>query len=1463
MSDPVTNARVVNEMRMLEETQNNAVKEKARQLGIPMRKEGPGNKVSMLYDFINDEPLYRTTFNANAAISSAANQLYPSPYELDGAGVKIGVWDEGSVRSTHQEFGTRVTKRNSGAADSDHGTHVAGTIGAVGTQSNAKGMAPAVSIDSYDWNSDYSEMTAAAATGPGDTARIPLSNHSYGFFAFTADMGRYEDQASTVDSLASGLPYYLPFWAAGNDQQDLPAKGGFQSITYLGLAKNVLTVGAMTDAVSGGGRDPLAGTIAEFSSLGPCDDGRIKPDIVANGVDVYSPVSTSNTSYDTYSGTSMATPSALGSASLVTELYAREFSGQRMRASMMKALLIHTADDVGNPGPDYTYGWGLINSKAAADLILAHKLSLGRPKLMEGTVTNAAKTKTHTFTWDGFTPIRATLNWTDPAGAAQTDADSRTPNLRHNLDLKITAPDGTTVYQPFVMPFVGNWTTPSMSLPAITGKNNVDTVEQVFVNSPAQAGEYVVTVSLDGSLTTASQAYSLVLTGGTEQEINPPPTVSLTSPLNGASFLTTDTVTVSATASDLALGGLPGAVSQVEFFNGATSLGVVTAFPYSVNFTPPGAGVYVLSAKATDNEGSSATSPVATIYVLGGTGVPTISSFTPTEGPANTLVVITGDNLINVTSVKFNNAEAEFVVNSGTQITATVPPLGTTGAISVTNFFGTANSASPFVILQPPVLISQIYGGAGNAGSTYNRDYVELYNRSGVSQSITGWTLQYADSNGLEWTSTPLSGTIAAGRYFLIALGTGTIGSNLPTPNVSGSTQINATAGKIALMSSNVLLSVSSPIGNPDLEDLVGYGSANAFEGSPAPSPSTTTAIFRAGAGANDADNNSVDFAVAPPFPRNTSSLPSQSPVITSPTSASATKGEPFTYQITATNSPTTYNATGLPSGLFVNALSGLISGSPTVEGIFNATITATNPFGTGPGALQITIAPGAPVATLFTENVGPGGGTSSIGINSYTGFQNQSSPTIDITTTPVSSASAVEYSAPSSGYTGASGGRYVKIPNIVNNDLKISGLSTKDYINRTLTFGLRTSHTANLSNLIVRHSLNNINWTNLTLTGLPTAINQWVLVTASGLPESENFYLQFLQNGTVATFLIDDITITGTLPILGPPDIETSGTVQAVHSVYGSTSPQPSFFSVSGADIGPNGILITPPPGFEVSKTSGGNSGYAATQTIARLSSLGVVPNTSVYVRLKSDISAGSYSGNISCSSGGAQTLVPVPSSDVARKTATITAEDRSKAYGDVLTLGSGQTTGFTLSGMALGETIDSVTLTASGGTAADAQPGNYSITPSDATGGTFNPANYDFDYVQGTLTVSGQTYNDWVNSHPNLQNPTQGFDSDGDDLTNLMEFYMALDPEQPSVSGITVNNTPGFLSMTYRRAKGISGVEGTVKWTSDLLSNTWSTQDVVETFEDMGTYQLRTATVPTTSEESRKFMRLEITPE
>jgi hypothetical protein len=1433
MTDPEVRARVVAEMRALQQAQDESVEEKARRLGIPIRIDGPGHKVSILHDFRGDEPLYRTTKNRNAAISTGANLLAPAPYNLSGQGIKVGVWDGGSVRSTHQELTGRVTKKNSSAANDDHATHVAGTIAASGVQPAAKGMAPQATLDSYDWNSDYTEMTAAGTASASDTTGIPLSNHSYGYNATTSDMGRYEDEAVAVDAIAASLPYYLPFWAAGNEQDVLTAKGGFQSITFNGLAKNVMTIGAVEDAVSGGVRAPANGTITSFSSLGPCDDGRVKPDLVANGVDVYSSIALSNTAYDgTYDGTSMATPNALGSAVLLAQLHAREFSGRRMRASTLKSLLIHTADDRGNPGPDYTYGWGLVNVKAAADLILAHKNSLASPKIIEGTITNAAKTVDHGFTWDGTSPIRATLCWTDPAGAVQSGADSRTPNLRHNLDVKITAPNGTTVYQPFVMPFVGTWSTASMSSAATTGKNNVDNVEQVYLATPGQSGTYTITVSLDGSLTTSNQVYSLIVTGGSSTPTNPPPDVAITAPAADSTYLFSGgAVSLAATASDLALGGAPGNVARVEFLQGTTSLGIDTSAPYEIVWSPPGPGSYALTAKATDNEGVSAVSAAINIHVLSGNGAPVVSSFAPGSGKPGSTVVLTGGNFAAVGGVRFNGVNADFTVDSFGQISAIVPANATTGRITVVNPYGSGESSGDYTILEAPVLISQIYGAGGNSGAVYNRDYVELHNRSEVPINLAGWSVQYASASGTSWQSVSLSGNIAPGKYHLIGLGSGSSGAALPTVDTSGTINMSATTGKVALLDTPTMLTGSSPLGNPSIQDFVGFGTANASEGSPAPAPSSTTAIFRLGGGSTDTGNNSADFTTGVPSPRNSSSGTPVLPVITSAATATGTVNTAFSYQISATNAPTSYGAGGLPAGLTVNTATGLISGIPTGTGTTNATITATNGAGTASANLAITTNPAAGGPALLSEDFA----SLSTGNNT--------------TTTGASTAWAGNANFPNVSAAYEAGG-CVKLGTsnapgfLTSKTLDLSGNGG----NFTVSFKVKGWTTVEGSIRVTPTGVaaQTASYTNVMSGGFAT-------ITFNFSGGQANSTIKF--ETTAKRAYLDDIVVSHTVSP-NPPLITTTGTLGAADSIYGSPSATPTSFTVSGTNMS-TGILVTPPAGFEVSQ-SGAGSGYAPTQAVG---AAGTIASTTIHLRLAAGINAGSYSGEVVLTSAGAAPVtLPAAISEARPKLLAITANHATKPFGDMITFGSGQTA-FGTSGLVGSETVGSVTLTASGGTSSNDHPGDYSITPSDATGGTFNPANYDIDYVAGILTVIPRSYADWLLLYPTLAQTGLTDDPDGDGQRNLMEYFAGTHPGISNAQPITFSRNGNILTFTYRRAKGTTGVTGLVRWSPDLTNATWSAAGINETSEDMGDHDVVTATLEVPPGTRGIFMRLEAT--
>ncbi len=639
---PADRATSVARIKALENERAEQARTKAKALGLQMRVEKPNGGVMEIVDFEGDQPIYIETKNLNAAISTGADLLQTSPYSLDGSGLTVGVWDAGGVRNTHQEFATdsRVTIKDGGAFDA-HATHVGGTIGAAGFNPTAKGMVFNAKIDSYDWNNDLSEMASRAATSPDQfDTKIYISNHSYGYVegwsgnvwtgngtdqnAADHNFGQYSSIAASQDSLLYNAPYYISFWAAGNDGNDNPTAGakvfiggkevaydptkhpagdgvyrnGFEMISAHGISKNVITIGAANDAVTSGLRDPSKSTLASFSSTGPTDDGRIKPDLVANGVQLFSPVDDSDTAYDSYSGTSMASPNAAGSAALVVDQYKRLLNSA-MRSSTLKGLLIHTATDIGNPGPDYKYGWGLVDAKEAADLVIDHHANPTKERIREDALTLSETSKTFTFLWDDVSAIRATICWTDPVGAPTTAHDSRTSVLNNNLNLKLIAPDGTE-YFPFVMPFVGTWTVESMNAIATTGVNNTDNVEQVLITNPGKTGEWRAVVDYAGSLTGAQQHFSLIMTGVLDPNSIKTPVLDAVLINNDAVYTTSADVTLNHTRSE----GIPLEYRASE--NADLSGAVWQTYTSAPAFTLGGYGVRTVYMQLRNPTGDSA-----------------------------------------------------------------------------------------------------------------------------------------------------------------------------------------------------------------------------------------------------------------------------------------------------------------------------------------------------------------------------------------------------------------------------------------------------------------------------------------------------------------------------------------------------------------------------------------------------------------------------------------------------------------------------------------------------------------------------------------------------------------------------------------------------------------------------------------------------------------------------------------
>jgi DNA/RNA endonuclease G (NUC1) len=324
--------------------------------------------------------------------------------------------------------------------------------------------------------------------------------------------------------------------------------------------------------------------------------------------------------------------------------------------------------------------------------------------------------------------------------------------------------------------------------------------------------------------------------------------------------------------------------------------GGAKSLPFTITETAPqsrsGSGSISLTVLATSNpSGTGAANPNS---VLPGDISMLTVNVMPGTNPTSTGLVVTADlsSIGGSASQQFfddgaNGGDA----TAGDRIftyTVTVALATDPGAkslpFSITDTQARAGSGSiALSIQQPPppvdhIVISQLYGGGGNTGAPFTNDYVELYNPTGVSFNVAGWSLQYASAAGTSWTNKqPLGGMIAPGEYFLVKLGSGgAVGQPLPPANIEGDINLSGTTGKIALVSNSINLAGGCPSGlDPDIVDFVGYGaSASCFEGAArAPAPSNTTALFRKANGAQDTNQNGTDFQTGAPNPRRTAPI--------------------------------------------------------------------------------------------------------------------------------------------------------------------------------------------------------------------------------------------------------------------------------------------------------------------------------------------------------------------------------------------------------------------------------------------------------------------------------------------------------------------------------------------------------------------------------------------------------------
>lgn len=516
-------------------------------------------------------PQYFVTHNNNVVKALKADVLQSGldGINLEGEGIRTGLWENGQPRRAHEMFRTTVApatlqSRIEYVAGQNttlqrHATHVAGTI--IGNQylpsasspsnSLVRGVAYKGTIKAWDWLDVPSEMITAATTD-----NIKIGNTSFGLnpiYMHASEFGRYNEIAQQWDEVMCANKEFQIVKSVGNARDDLDSNGfpqypqvnvlgGYDLLEGAGVAKNVLVVGSVNLA----GATQTNGTYSSvqinepYSSWGSTDDGRIKPDFVTHGNNVYSSFETQNNTYGYYSGTSQAAAGITGGLALLHNYWNSKFS-TTMWSSTVRALLIHSIDEIDDKGPDYRNGWGVVNLQKAANVIKERGKSV---IIREDVLQNGQVTKIN-LAANGKEDLKVTLAWTDPSGNV-VPIDINNPNasinetaakLINDLDIRLVRKDSNgnddfTLIDPSLNPSSNNallpWilkqqiqgnTSGTMADKAQRGNNNRDNVEKIEVYKnliPATGGMFQLQISHKGTLTDACQAgqpYSLIVSG--------------------------------------------------------------------------------------------------------------------------------------------------------------------------------------------------------------------------------------------------------------------------------------------------------------------------------------------------------------------------------------------------------------------------------------------------------------------------------------------------------------------------------------------------------------------------------------------------------------------------------------------------------------------------------------------------------------------------------------------------------------------------------------------------------------------------------------------------------------------------------------------------------------------------------------------------------------------------------------
>ncbi|MBO9658683.1 MAG: S8 family serine peptidase, partial [Chitinophagaceae bacterium] len=415
------------------------------------------------------EPLNHNS--RNLSMAGVAQSSLPGGYNLSGEGVLVGIAEpSSSIPYLHQDYAARIQEGPTGVTTSQHASHVLGTLAGAGNiQERYKGYVPKASIVTTSGQFQFSNSSDFFSLMQ---QKMVVSNNSYAVggpcqSGYPAGTGFY-------DKTVLDYPKFLEVFGAGNFGQTNCAgsiyyssvySDGFNTVaTYANSAKNTLSVGAVYSD----------GLVHPGSSRGPASDGRLKPDITAMGINVASTIY--ETGYGLNTGTSMATPAVTGTIALLNEYYRRLHKDELPNSSLLKAVVCNSATDYGNRGPDFLYGYGILN-------VIRAVRTLENQWHREDSVMEMQEKTISVPVTAGTAQLKVMLYWHD-----RVMAPLASRALVNDLDISVTAPGGAVV-----LPYILDTDPAHAGAPATRGVDRLNNMEQVVIDDPV-AGNYTIRV---------------------------------------------------------------------------------------------------------------------------------------------------------------------------------------------------------------------------------------------------------------------------------------------------------------------------------------------------------------------------------------------------------------------------------------------------------------------------------------------------------------------------------------------------------------------------------------------------------------------------------------------------------------------------------------------------------------------------------------------------------------------------------------------------------------------------------------------------------------------------------------------------------------------------------------------------------------------------------------------------------